>query len=273
MQIIEQTIVPKNPKRKSEDGIVVTDDFIAVIDGSTSKSSRRYSRNNTNGRYAMLLVSKYVEKMPADSTCHAFCTGVTRSFHNAMCGRSLSPATWLHPTTELPGPVDRLAASAVIFSRLRREIWMVGDCLCMVNGQLFENPKPFEDVLARQRADIISRSDNHQQFLVNDTARQQILPEMMRVMQEQQNVAYAVIDGAPIAERHVLILPLDFQPKELVLATDGYPFLHPTLEASEAALAHQLATDPLNIGAFKATKACMQGNKSFDDRAYIRFKV
>ena len=38
MEIIEQASIAKNPKGKSEDGIVVSKDFIAVIDGSTSKS-------------------------------------------------------------------------------------------------------------------------------------------------------------------------------------------------------------------------------------------
>ena len=150
---------------------------------------------------------------------------------------------------------------------------MVGDCLCMVGGQLFENPKPYEAQLARRRADIIRNSGQREQFLTDDTARKQILPEMMRIMQEQQNVDYAVIDGAPIPEQHVRVLPLDFQPHEIVMATDGYPFLCPTLEASEAALARQLTDDPLNIGHFQATKACMKGNLSFDDRAYIRFRV
>lgn len=267
MTIIEQTIVPKNPTRKSEDGIVVTDDFIAVIDGSTSKSSRSYSRSDTNGCYAMKLVTKHVRTMPANASCHQFCVGVTQRFADAMCRhllRSRSP---------LPPPVDRLAASAVVFSRRRREIWMVGDCLCMVGGQLFENPKPYEAQLARRRADIIRNSGQRELFLTDDTARKQILPEMMRIMQEQQNVGYAVIDGAPIPEQHVRVLPLDFQPHEIVMATDGYPFLCPTLEASEAELARQLADDPLNIGHFQATKACMKGNLSFDDRAYIRFRV
>ena len=45
MEIIEQTVVPKNPAKRSEDGIVVTPDFIAVIDGSTSKSRVRLSRH------------------------------------------------------------------------------------------------------------------------------------------------------------------------------------------------------------------------------------
>lgn len=267
MQIIEQTVIAKRQDRKSEDGIVVTDDYIAVIDGSTSKSTKRYSRSDSNGRYAMKLVAQYVSNMPANTSCHQFCVGVTHRFADAMCHR------WLGGRHPLPDPVDRLAASAVVYSRLRREIWMVGDCQCLIDNTLFENPKPYEAELARRRADIISHSANPQQFLVDDTARQQILPDMMRIMRQQQNVDYAVIDGAHIPEQHVRVLPLDFQPHEIVLATDGYPFLCSTLDESEAALARQLADDPLNIGAFQATKACMKGNLSFDDRAYIRFKV
>lgn len=267
MQIIEQTIVPKSPNRKSEDGIIVTDDFIAVIDGSTSKSAHRYSRVNSNGRYAMLLVAEHVSHMPANTSCHQFCIGVSRRIADVMCHR------WIGRRQPLPDPVDRLAASAVVYSRLRREIWMVGDCQCLVDGTLFENAKPYEAELARRRADIISHSATPEQLLVNDTAREQILPDMMRIMRQQQNVDYAVIDGAHIPEQHVVVLPIDFQPHEIVLASDGYPFLCPTLEESEAALARQLADDPLNIGTFQATKGCMKGNTSFDDRAYIRFRV
>ena len=43
------------------------------------------------------------------------------------------------------------------------------------------------------------------------------------------------------------------------------------LAASEAALAEQIANDPQNIHSFIATKGIVEGNKSFDDRTYIRF--
>ena len=61
--------------------------------------------------------------------------------------------------------------------------------------------------------------------------------------------------------------------QDIVLASDGYPFLKNTLEKSEKALSEQLHNDPLCIRYFKATKGLMNGNKSFDDRAYIRFKT
>ena len=69
------------------------------------------------------------------------------------------------------------------------------------------------------------------------------------------------------------VIALDFRPWEIVLASDGYPHLAPTLAETEAWLDEQRRNDPLNIGEFKATKAFVEGNNSFDDRSYIRFIV
>ncbi|MBR1447293.1 MAG: hypothetical protein IJ588_00915 [Prevotella sp.] len=265
MEIIEQTLVPKDPTRKSEDGIIITPDFIAVVDGSTSKTDRRYSLFNSNGRYAMLQVEKFIRKAPKGITCHEFCLGVTRQMRRHY-GRRLIERLAEHPE-------ERLTASAVVFSRVNREIWMIGDCQCLVGGTYYDNPKPYEQELAEQRADIILNStEPREHFLTDDTARQQIIPHMIETMR-QQNVTYSVIDGFPIPEQHVRVITLDFRPWEIVLASDGYPFLCPTLEESEQRLAHQRETDPLNIGRFKATKAFKAGFNSFDDRAYIRFKA
>ena len=70
-----------------------------------------------------------------------------------------------------------------------------------------------------------------------------------------QNVTYAVIDGFPIPENRVPVITLDFHPWEIVLATDGYPFLYATLKESESRLQHQKQHDPLNIGDFKPPRA------------------
>ena len=161
---------------------------------------------------------------------------------------------------------------------------MIGDCQCIIKGiendngtssyfEYYDNPKPYEQELAEQRAAIIRDSGlPYSHFLENDTARAAIIPHMKETMQNQ-NKTYAVIDGFTIPEQFVKIITLDFQPWEIILASDGYPFLEPTLEASETRLANQRIQDPLNIGEFKATKAFMEGYNSFDDRAYIRFRV
>jgi glycerophosphoryl diester phosphodiesterase len=275
MQIIEQSLIPKNPRKKSEDGIVVTPDFVAVIDGSTSKTTRRYHPLRSNGECAMRVIASYIRRMSPRNSCHQFCVGATHAIQKVYT------PLWKPNKADIIArlkehPEERLCASAVIFSRLRREIWMVGDCQCLVNGQLYENPKPYENILAQQRADeinrLLSQGTTVDQLRREDIARPTIIPHMLQAMQGQ-NHDYSVIDGFPIPERHVPVITLTLQPFELVLASDGYPFLLPTLAESEAALQQQLTEDPLNIGRFKATKGCMEGNNSFDDRAYIRLKV
>lgn len=272
MRIIEQAIIPKNPRQKCEDGLVVTPHFIAVIDGSTSKSNVRHSLFRTNGRYCMQLVARYIRKAPKTISCQQFCQEVT-SYVRRHYRTSLLPLLTRQPE-------ERMAASAVIFSRVRREVWIIGDCQCIIGGQHYDNPKPYEQQLAQQRADIIRNmtppgphaATALQPLLQHDTARQQILPLMKQYMQ-RQNIDYAVIDGFPIPIQHVRIITLNFQPWEIILASDGYPFLRNTLQESEQLLQYQRTHDPLNIQDFKATKAFMIGNNSFDDRTYIRFQV
>ena len=173
-------------------------------------------------------------------------------------------------------PEDRLTCSAVVYSRLNREIWMVGDCQCLINGELYDNPKPAEAELAAMRAAEVKRllatGMTQEELLQNDIARPTIIPRMLETMQ-QQNITYSVIDGFPIDRLHVRIIPLDFRPWEIVLASDGYPVLCPTLQESEEMLSKQREKDPLNIGEFQATKAFHPDFNSFDDRSYVRLKV
>lgn len=273
--------MPKNPRKKSEDGIVVTPDFIAVIDGSTSKSEYMHSLRSPiqamlahsfrceNGRYAMQLVSRYISRMPKTTTCEQFLRGVT-SYIFKHYSKSMLKRLSEHPE-------DRMTCSAVVYSRVSREIWMVGDCHCLIGDNYFDNPNPYEAELAAMRAEevkrLLSEGKTQDELLRNDTARQVIIPRMLQTMQ-QQNIGYSVIDGFHIPRQHVRILPIDFNPWEIVLASDGYPFLCSTLEESESRLRQQRETDPLNIGPmFQATKAFNPDFNSFDDRAYIRFSV
>jgi len=198
-----------------------------------------------------------------------FLRGVT-AYIRTQYKKSMLPRLEEHPE-------DRLTCSAVLFSRVSREIWLVGDCQCMIGNQYYDNPKPAEAVLAAQRAEemkrLLAQGATQEELLRNDTARPMIIPHMIQTMKEQ-NISYSVIDGFHIPRQHVKTIGLDFQPWEVVLASDGYPFLRPTLEESEQLLQQQRENDPLNIGPeFQATKGFHPDFNSFDDRSYIRFRV
>lgn len=294
MKIIESCIIGKKSPEACEDGMVVTDDFIAVIDGSTSKTPKHLNPDMKNGRYAMMLISEYIqEELKADASVDEFCQGVTAYIYNKVYEKlGVEERLKEHPE-------ERLTASAILYSRTRNEVWMVGDCQAIIDGKLYENGKPYEEKIARKRVELI------EQGLSPAEARKQIEPLLIKAMLSGQNQTYTVIDGFPIYREGVKVVSVsdsssvqgsvsssdscsvqdpvscsgsasasDTIPSsssEIVLASDGYPFLEPTLAASEAALAEQIANDPQNIHSFIATKGIVEGNKSFDDRTYIRF--
>ena len=85
MKIIESCIIGKKSQKACEDGMVVTDDFIAVIDGSTSKTPKHLNPDMKNGRYAMILISEYIrEELKADASVDDFCQGVTAYIYNKV---------------------------------------------------------------------------------------------------------------------------------------------------------------------------------------------
>lgn len=294
MKIIESSIIGKKSPEACEDGMVVTDDFIAVIDGSTSKTPKHLNPDMKNGRYAMMLISEYIrEELKTDASVDEFCQGVTAYIYNKVYEKlGVEERLKEHPE-------ERLTASAILYSRTRNEVWMVGDCQAIIAGKLYENGKPYEEKIARKRVELI------EQGLSPAEARKQIEPLLIEAMLSGQNQTYTVIDGFPIYREGVKVVSVsdsssvqdsvsssdscsvqdpvscsgsasasDTIPSsssEIVLASDGYPFLKPTLAASEAALAEQIANDPQNIRSFIATKGIVEGNKSFDDRTYIRF--
>jgi hypothetical protein len=294
MKIIESCIIGKKSPEACEDGMVVTDDFIAVIDGSTSKTPKHLNPDVKNGRYAMMLISEYIrEELKTDASVDEFCQGVTAYIYNKVYEKlGVEERLKEHPE-------ERLTASAILYSRTRNEVWMVGDCQAIIAGKLYENGKPYEEKIARKRVELIA------QGLSPAEARKQIEPLLIKAMLSGQNQTYTVIDGFPIYREGVKVVSVsdsssvqdsvsssdscsvqdpvscsgsasasDTIPSsssEIVLASDGYPFLKPTLAASEAALAEQIANDPQNIRSFIATKGIVEGNKSFDDRTYIRF--
>ena len=294
MKIIESSIIGKKSQEACEDGMVITDDFIAVIDGSTSKTPKHLNPDMKNGRYAMMLISEYIrEELKADASVDDFCQGVTAYIYNKVYEKlGVEERLKEHPE-------ERLTASAILYSRTRNEVWMVGDCQAIIAGKLYENGKPYEEKIARKRVELIA------QGLSPAEARKQIEPLLIKAMLSGQNQTYTVIDGFPVYREGVKVVSVsdsssvqdsvsssdscsvqdpvscsgsasasDTIPSsssEIVLASDGYPFLKPTLAASEAALAEQIANDPQNIHSFIATKGIVEGNKSFDDRTYIRF--
>ena len=258
MRIIEQFTKGKVSDEKSEDRIVVTDDYIAVVDGATSQAGTG-ENNKTPGAQAAEMVAEALRRLPPDADLTAAAAFITSRFKK----------TESKPT-----------ASAAIYSRRHRQVWLIGDCQCIVNGTLHTNAKKIDTLMAESRAAFIHAAllngETEESFLNDDVGRDFIKPFLKRQPIFQNNpdaeeYAFSVFDGNPVLLDKVKIINVTSDP--VVLATDGYPRLLPTLKESEESLKETVREDPLCINVYRATKGVYKGQCSFDDRAYVSFLV
>ena len=258
MKIIESKTEGKAPGRLSEDNLVVTPDFIAVIDGVTSKSDFTYEGKST-GRLAAELVGQAVEEMRADEDCRAFvgrCNEKFRDFYEKV--------KFLYDIRE-----KGLQATAIVYSDHFREIWMIGDCQALVDEVEYQQPKRSDVILSQFRSLMLALGAEA------GDARAQIEPWILKATafanKAGNSYGYSVLNGEAIPEELINVIQLSGAEYEIVLASDGYPVLKPTLQQSEWELERIMKEDPQCCRIYESTKGLKPGNKSFDDRTYIRF--
>ncbi len=271
MKIIEQYTEGKSASTPSEDAVEVTASYAAVIDGATPKTSFLYPGGETPGHLAARLLSDAIRRLPA-------------SMHAEECISELTKV--LHQ--DHVSPSDRPIASLVVYSASHHEVWMIGDCQFGYYDEegtfrTVTNTKYIDKVLSEWRRDIIlsylSRGVmTREEIAANDPGRRIIQPIITHQVRyqnaETQNpFNYTMLDGEPIPKHFIKVFRLPEGVHTLVLATDGYPVLMPNLKDSEEALHRLLQEDPLCIGPLLGTKGMRPGNKSFDDRTYLKLEI
>lgn len=271
MRIIEKSCIGKREGAACEDGYAVTEHFAAVVDGSTSKSRRATANaGETTGLRAMRTVLAALPSLPAEATKEEALTHFTSALRRAT------------PNIETLPAEERPTCSAAIYSRLRREVWLIGDCQCRFGGQTHTHPKLIDTVLTQVRCDAVrhflERGRTQAELLRNDRGRAFIL-DALREQTNFQNdpnphnpFSYPVLDGTPVAPHSVPALDAACA-TVIVLASDGYPALFDTLAGTEAHLHRLLRHDPLCIAENPATKCIVSGNRSFDDRTYLKLEI
>ena len=251
---------------ENEDIIVINDKFIAVIDGATSKSDTLID-GKKEGRISSEFLRDFIINELPDSIDGKTAVARMQAAMKNYSEKNHFKEKGIH-----------LCASAVIFSVMRNQIWSVGDCQFMLDGQRYTFTKKVDEVMSQLRSllvnTLICSGKTEEELLSEDTARNQIIDELkMQRFLENTNgeFGYSVFsDHGDIQD----VFILDVKPgSEVILASDGYPVLWETLQKSEDSLRDLLETDPLCYKKIKSTKGLTRGNQSFDDRSYIRFWV
>jgi hypothetical protein len=275
MKIIQQYINSKTGDMSlCEDSIVTTDNFIAIVDGATSRSKIKYS-GKTNGKVASELVAKTISELPGDTSAgEAFlkCSEAIADFykHENLYEHMIST------------PADRCAASVLIFSSHFQELWFIGDCQALVNNELINNVKKVDTLFEELRSFYIEwelrNGKTIEELRKNDTGRDAVIPfidrqQVFQNIEEDVNFAFTTIDGFFKDTSSIKKIPISDNSGDIVIASDGYPKIFSTLDETENYLEEIIKKDPLCFREFKAVKGVTDNNVSYDDRSYVRFSL
>ena len=210
MQIKEYFLCSKKSPAKNEDGIFLSKNFAAIVDGATAKSKFTLNGKST-GRLAMELVIKAISKLPAGISMPEAITKISALIYDFYEENNL--------LSELKSkPNLRFTASAVIYSRSRNEIWQIGDCRFLVGSTYSTNEKEIDEIMAKARAAfnetaIINGEITLESLKDHDPGRDFIMPFLTRqaLLQNcpyKNQFSFAVFDGFTIDPKKVIVVPV-----------------------------------------------------------------
>lgn len=263
--VVEEFVEGKSSDRACEDLITITADFAAVIDGATDETGALYD-GKSGGLIAAETLGSAIESLGRDSTGRQFADEMTSSLKRTADANGVS--------TRWP------SASLVCLSFARREIWRIGDCSFLVDGEPHIGTKRIDDAAygfrAAINASLIASGTPVEEILRTDPGAGFARP-LHDLQQQLSNLegpwGFGCINGRPVPDQFVEVFPLANHVDEIVLASDGFPDLQPTLHESETRLQELLKIDPAAIAELWAVgKALRPEANSVDDRAYLRLR-
>ena len=286
LQVVEDKLVGKMGNENScedglkgdentcEDGIFSGKRFVAVIDGVTAKTDKLFEKK-TPGRMATEIILDTFSQL--DNMALKY-TDTPAKVINVLSDALASEMKRLH----VEDPDARFKASIIYFDRSNKTVVSYGDCRCRIGDVVHEHNKKIDDVLAEKRAEILRKAlgdgSSVESLRRDDIGRAAIIDEMKEYAayenRSDSEYGYPVLNGGHVNESMIQVYTVN-EGEPVILCSDGYPQVGSSLEESEAALKEILKDDPLLIGnnlcGFKTTKACIEGNASFDDRAWVKF--
>lgn len=272
MKIIEQFTQGKTgDEAKNEDCIAVTNDFIAVFDGVTSRAAFTLGGTST-GVFASRTLAKAIKKLSADIDGPAAVASLNKTLKDASEAAAKKEGQVFADTWAWPG------AALLVYSRARNEIWRVADSTFVMDGKANYKFFPQELTVADLRRTFIcaklAKGMTEAQLLDEDISWDLITPiirEFKIFANYDGPFGYGVLNGSVIPKTHIEIFTVG-NTKEIILASDGYLEVFGTLAETESVLKKIVATDPLMYKLHPQVKGVRKGHLSFDDRSYIRFQ-
>ncbi len=266
-RVVEAIVRGKSPGDLSgadcEDHLVVTPDFVAVLDGMSSPL--RAPTEDPTGVLFARAVGRGIAALPADA-------GPRDAV--ALLSNAASTVRASHR-----GPSGAVVA---IVSISRREVWRIGDVHVRIGDRHRPGTKLVDEIGAAFRA-LVNLAELAAGATTDDIRRRDPGRRALRpLLQGQERFAnttgefgYGVLDGTSVPVEHIEVFALPAGAVDVVLATDGFLSAAPSLEQAEAELGAAIAEDPACLGPrLRAMgKAAEPGATHPDDRTYLRLRL
>lgn len=272
MKIIEKFIASKyGDDALCEDGLFINDKFVAVMDGVTAKGKLLWD-NRTSGYRAKEVLINALEQLNGSEDALSALEYLNSQLHEQYDGND---------EYFLKNTAERLRSTIVIYSRERKQIWCFGDCQFSINGQSFKKEMEIDVLIAEVRSAYLHSEliggKSVEELCLSDPSREIILPLIRNQLyfsncDKGGKYEFSVLDGFCSDFSKAVICDVK-DGDTVILASDGYPRLEPSLYESELFLKELKEKDPLCIDIYKAVKGFTDGKSAIDDRTYIKFIV
>lgn len=256
-----------------EDGLFFNEHYLAVFDGATDKSGKKYD-GKKGGRVSRDIIQTVFQSLPPNTPKEEVLKRINAEYQNFYSqNKDIDFAK---------NPLFRPTATLIWYNFDTNELVAIGDSKARIDGIAYNDEEKLVDTLnSALRVKVIKELGlTDEQVAENDLGRFYILPLLKRQSEFQNNpkapkaFQFWAIDGFDIPATELRVWKFEQLPKIIELSSDGYETYpkEPTIQAYEKALNHVLETDRLRIK-HPSTKGVAKGNYSFDDRAVLIYQA
>jgi len=274
-----------------EDRLVLGPIYYGVVDGSTDKSGNNWGTPENpkkGGEIAADIIKSTLECKNVDLDLTELVNVLNKKMNNAAEKANINI-----------NDVKNLAsASFAVYVHGKNLIYHIGDCnfvFVKENGELEEHYNEIAiDKLTselRSRFIMLCYENKVDPFIDGKDIGREYILWILKKQKELENrqfrknyngkeewifgipyetMVYKTINGLPT---ELNITPVPEGTKEIILTSDGFKVIKPTLKETLGLLKKQLKDDPHCIGLLKSTNGLRPGNISYDDMAYLRLKI
>lgn len=160
----------KKDDEANDDNIYIGENYVAVIDGVSHKSSV-----TVNGKQIKIadIIVEAIQK--ADTTPYA----KTLEFDEMVKWINLYIKTYLE-RNGLSSEVGKMEATAAIYSKQNNQIWLVGDCRAIYDGKIISNPLKVDELYINLRTAIIKALLSEKLCSIEDLLKKDIAKEIIQ---------------------------------------------------------------------------------------------